>query len=333
LNIQTGYRAVVPATGTTLGTGSNAVSAGSNIVTPISFPMYNAGAYNPPDPNGRVDFENTFYCSSGYPGESLFNDTIVSHQVFDNYFAYDDGTAEKAYFLNLQSNAPGVTAIEYALYVPDTLRGVAIRFARTLPGSEQKEFSIGVYSDITTTGWVTLYQENYLYPSFVDTINKFSIYTFSQPLHLNSGIFYVGIIQPAGGTSDSLQIALDANRTGANHRYFKVLNTWEPSLLDGALMVRPIVGRALALGISEQSKPKLDWTLSPNPTYSKVRLNLPQEANKISFTIYDIQGKALLKGTAGNNPTIDVSSLSPGMYIIDLKGEDGYYKPQKMLKW
>jgi hypothetical protein len=144
-NIPAGYYAKAVSTGATIGTGNTNIVLPQNIETAISFPMYNAGGFNPADPNGKVVFENTYYCTGNYPGESQTNDTIVHQQVFDNYFAYDDGTAEQSYFLNLYPSAPGYTAIEYALYMPDTIRGVAIRFARQTPSAWQKEFSLAIY--------------------------------------------------------------------------------------------------------------------------------------------------------------------------------------------
>lgn len=334
-NIPVGYTAKVQGAGTILGSGNTNATLAPQTQQTISFPMYNAGSYNPPNPNGKVTYENTFYCNSNYPGESKINDTILYNQVFDNYFAYDDGTAEQSYFLNLQANAPGYTAVEYALYAPDTLRGVAIRFARTLPGSETKEFSIGVFQNIAVNGGtdVLIHQENFLYPSFVDTANKFTIYSFTNPIGMPSGVFFIALIQPAGGTSDSLQIALDANRTGGNHRYFKVLNNWEPSQLDGALMFRPVVGSTLPLGISEHAVPELKWAVHPNPATDHLTLSLPGLGkSKTTYTITDVQGKAILNGQARDNGDIDIRNLAPGIYFIRITSEAGYGKPVKILK-
>lgn len=333
--IPIGYTARVVGTGTALGSGNTTTSIGPTADNVVSFPMYNAGSYNPSNLNGKVVYEDRFYCTGNYPNESKTNDTIIYNQVFDNYFAYDDGTAEQSYFLNLFPNAPGATAVEYALYAPDTLKGIAIRFARTLPGSELKEFSIGVYRDIAVNGGsdILLKQQNFLYPVFVDTINKFSVYNFDQPIAMAAGVFYISIIQPAGGTSDSLQIALDANRISGNHRYFKVLNNWEPSLLDGALMLRPVVGSSSILGIEDQNLPELSWSIHPNPATDKVTLHIPALTHKkLSYTLYDMQGKALLHGTTGNNADIDVHSLTAGMYMLHLQSTEGYLHPVKLLK-
>ncbi|MFA6059929.1 MAG: T9SS type A sorting domain-containing protein [Taibaiella sp.] len=334
-NIPAGYTAKVLTVGTNLGSGTINTALSPYTENNVLFPMYNAGSFNPANINDKVVYENKFYCNSNYPNESKTNDTIIYNQVFDHYFAYDDGTAEQAYFLNLQPNAPGATAVEYALYAPDTVKGIAIRFARTLPPSDQKEFAIRVYRDIAVNGGsdVLLYQEDFLYPNIEDTINKFSVYAFQQPVAMNAGTFFISIVQPAGGTSDSLQIALDANRTGGNHRYFKVLNNWEPSLLDGALLLRPIVGSGFQLGIHDQNLPEVKWSIHPNPATDKVTVHLAEINKKTAqYNIVDIQGKLILSGKTADNKDVDIQSLSPGIYFIKLYTESGFTRPLKLLK-
>ncbi len=335
-NIPAGYTAkvTVPTT-TALGNGTTNAPMPSNIEVDAQFPMYAAASYNPPDPNGKVVYENRFYCTSNYPGESKVNDTTVFHQVFDNYFAYDDGTAEQAYFLNLQPNAPGSIAVEYATYVPDTLRGIAIRFGRQIPGNEQKEFALAVYKDIAVNGGTDnlLYQENFLYPYYEDSINKFSVYAFEQPQLLTPGTFYISIILSAGGTSDSLHIALDANRGGVNHRYFKVENTWEPSLLEGALMFRPLLGGRLPLAIQAPQAPELKWNMHPNPAQEQVHISIPGlKQAKAAYRIIDLQGKTLISGSLKAESDIDIKALVPGIYFVRISTEAGYTQPMKLLK-
>lgn len=332
-NIPSGYTAGV-AGGPALGSGTAGVALPSAIESDAVFPMYAAGNYNPPDPNARIVYENRFYCTGSYPGEPVDNDSIVSYQVFDNYFAYDDGTAEQSYFLNLFPNAPGYTAVEYALYAPDTLRGIAIRFARQIPSPEQKEFAIAVYRDIAVNGGTDdlLYQENFLYPYFEDSINKFSIYTFEQPLRLEPGTFFIGIVQ-AAGSSDSLHIALDVNRSGANHRYFKVENTWAPSLIDGALLLRPLVGAALPLSIGTVKGPELQWSMHPNPAREQVHIHIPGLNRKqAQYRVINMQGQTVLKGSLREETDVDIRSLRPGIYFVRIDTEAGYTRPVKLLK-
>ncbi|WP_181358538.1 T9SS type A sorting domain-containing protein [Taibaiella chishuiensis] len=333
-NVLAGYVAKVKATGASLGTGTANSSLPVNVNFTRTFPMYNAGGFSPADPNGAVVYEHTYYCNSNYPGESKVNDTTVFSQVFDQYFAYDDGSAEQAYFLNLLPSAPGTTAVEYAVYQPDTLRGIAIRFARQVPAGTHKEFSIVVYKDIAFNGGSNqvLYQEDFLLPAYEDTANKLSVYRFEQPQLLSTGVFYIGIIQPAGGISDSLYIALDVNRKGGNHRYYNVDGTWQSSQLDGALLLRPLVGPALPVtGIADKTKTQLNWSLAPNPASDYIHIQVADKGT-FDYRISDVQGRILDKGRIVGNADIPVGKLSPGMYFIQVGNGKGYAAPRKLLK-
>ena len=52
--------------------------------------------YVAPTNTSKVVLRNTYYYPPVSPTDRKANDTIVKDAVFDNYFAYDDGSAEKA---------------------------------------------------------------------------------------------------------------------------------------------------------------------------------------------------------------------------------------------
>src|SRR5690606_27774357 len=140
--------------------------------------------FNPSLERGKYTFEQTFATTSIYPGESRQNDTFRAIQNFDNYLAYDDGTAEIAYYLNLFPNAPGETAVKYALYKADTIGGVSIYFPRQVPTGINKEFSFAIYKTIAVDGQQDelIYQQNFFYPEYQEGQNGFSNYVFSEPV-------------------------------------------------------------------------------------------------------------------------------------------------------
>lgn len=324
-------------TGLSLGSENGELTYLAGEEKAIFLPTYPAHAFNPSDPNQKYVFEHQFFLESSYANESKENDTIVSKLIFDNYFAYDDGTAERSYFLNMNPNIPGKIAVEYYIYTPDTLRGVAINFAREVPSAYHKEFYLVVYKDIAINGGSEeiIYQEEYLYPTYEDSIDQFSIYPFSKPVVMEEGRFYLGIIQPAGGFSDSLFIALDRNRNDNNYRYYNVENTWLPSLEDGVLLFRPIVGREIPATVATQKKTSLKWTLYPNPVSgSLLQITIEDESigQSYEYALCDLQGKTLMKGILKNNSTIDVSALQSGLYIISIKNNKGYYAAKKVIK-
>lgn len=333
--VHSNYSATALNTGTVL---QPATAAGSSLVAPngftqLIFPSYPA-TITPLPGDSRVVFQNTFYLSSVAATEPHDNDTIVSDQVFDNYLAYDDGSAEKSYYLNLYPTLPGKIAIEYHLNEPDTMLGMAIYFGRQIPFATYKDFSITVYSALAGINGYgadnVLYQQDLCYPVYADTINHFWYYAFDNPVHLPAGTFYAGTIQPAEGASDSLYFGLDVNRIGGNHAYYNVLSAWNPSLIAGAIMMRPLLGQRLAVGvdkINSQARGKI----YPNPatTFFKVEIGGDMET---SYTICDASGHEVLKGFTSNDKAVDISTLAPGMYIVRLAGNGLSPAPQKLIK-
>ncbi|MCA1746553.1 MAG: hypothetical protein LC655_02575, partial [Bacteroidales bacterium] len=58
--------------------------------------------------------------------DNKLNDTIFRRQVFKDYFAYDDGTAERAYGLRGQGTSNGRFAVRFNSFIADELGGVDI---------------------------------------------------------------------------------------------------------------------------------------------------------------------------------------------------------------
>jgi hypothetical protein len=298
----------------------------------LIFPSYSV-AITPPTSQAKVVFENTFFINPVTPADPSANDTIVSNQVFDNYLAYDDGSAEKSYYLNLYPTLPGKVAIEYHLNQPDTMLGMAIYFGRQIPFPGYKYFSIAVYSALAgVNGYGAdnlLYQQDLCSPTYADTINHFWYYAFDNPVHLPAGTFYAGTIQPAESASDSLYFGLDVNRIGGNHAYYNVLSAWNPSLIAGAIMMRPLLGQRLSVGIKNTGSK--GWKMYPNPANDLIKFDLEGDI-KVNYTISDITGHKLLNGAVSNGTNVDISSLTPGMYFVNITGDGFAGEPQKLVK-
>ena len=291
-----------------------------------------------PGPYDKVVFENKFFLNSSPAGENKVNDSIVLDQVFDNYLAYDDGTAEKSYYLNLFPTLPGKVAVEYHLNQPDTLRGVAIYFGRQVPVATNKYFSVAVYSSITpnSPAETNVYQQDLFAPGYVDTVNHFYYYKFDTPVPLPSGIFYVGTTQPALSGSDSLYIGLDANRVTGNHLYYNVLDQWVSSTVTGALMIRPLLGQPISgTGVSNVAAPfAADWSVYPNPATSTLYFDRGKTARAAAYEITDMQGRLVQTGRlqAEGQSSADISSLLPGIYLVRLQQNGISGQPKKLVK-
>ncbi len=323
--------------GNVLTSGSSSVSLpgyqAEQVTQPFSVPLASLPSY----PGGtKVVFQTEYYLQSTASTGPTVNDTIVKNQVFDNYLAYDDGSAEKSYYLNLFPTLDGRIAIEYHLNQPDTMRGMAIYFGRQIPYPVYKTFNIFVYSALAGVNGspvdVTLDSEEFVVPFYADTQNHFWIYTFSQPLLLPAGTFYAGTQQPAASGDDSLYFGLDVNRVGSNHAYFRVLNVWQPSLISGAIMMRPLLGHYVASsGITDAPVSKKEWKVTPNPARDILQFEFDSDKDAV-YRITDIQGKTLQSGTVSSGKTIDISRLVPGLYFVNIISSGVAGAPQKIIK-
>jgi hypothetical protein len=329
-----GFTAVETTTSTSLANANNTINIPAYSKREISFPVYST-TVTPPDVRSRIVYRNTLFLQSGNPNEPKDNDTIVREQIFDNYLAYDDGTAEKSYFLNLATSLPGKTAIEFRLNIGDTLRGMAIYFGQQVPTAAGKFFSATVYSKLGGIAGgtldVKLYEQELLLPVFTDTVNRFTIYRFDTPLRLEPGVFYLGTTQPANFGSDSLYIGLDANRVGGNHLYFNVLNSWQSSLVSGALMIRPLLGGPVT-GTAVQDMPvkASAHALYPNPCTSTLFISGAKQA-PTHYLISDMQGRTVQEDSYSGHG-ISVESLPAGLYLLRLRQGDYWAAPQKFIK-
>ena len=285
----------------------------------------------------KVVFENKHYIQSTTSTGSVANDTILKEQVFDNYLAYDDGSAEQSYYLSLFPSLPGKIQIEHHLNIPDTMQGMAIYFGRTAPSQSYKSFSIEVYSQLAgINGAVAdnlLYLHDPCYPGYADTINNFWVYKFDTPLPLPAGTFYTGVLMPAESNSDSLYFGFDLNRIGGNHAYYNVLSSWNPSLLHGAIMMRPLMGQDIkASNVNNTTATKKDsWEVFPNPATDNINISFPGDGTA-EYTISNIQGQTLKTGTTVNGTGIDVTTLLQGMYFINITCNGIPGSPKKFIK-
>ncbi len=319
---------------TPLSTGTGNTGIGSNAENGVSFPVY-TNTVSTPAPNSIVTFENTFYLQPTPDTGPVGNDTIKGYQHFYNYLAYDDGTAEKSYYLNLFSTLPGKIAVEHRLNVPDTLKGIAIYFGRQVPLAYQKYFSVTVYSDIAFGGGSDniLYQEDFFVPAYLHQ-NAFWYYKFAQPVILPAGKFFIGTIQPALGSSDSLYFGLDVNRTADNHLYYNVVSEWKKSGIQGALMIRPLFGDffpSVVNGPAVQQRSK--WDVLPNPATDKIRFNYSTATGSdAAYKVVDVQGRVLLSGTVQGAEWINIQALQPGVYFVHLNTDGQNSSPRKIIK-
>lgn len=250
-------------------------------------------------------------------------DSLVYRQGFYNYFAYDDGTPELGYGLE---PAGASLALQYTLMVPDTLYAIQILFNKTLNEANNKLFDLMVWRDQNGRPGQVAYRKIRQRPQFSDELYGFHLYVLDEPVVLN-GNFYVGLMQEESG---SYNIGFDAVNNSKQYLFINVDGTWRSSMIDGALMIRPVFGAPELISVAE-NKSDAHVRISPNPFSHTLNIQLLQpNFNPQQISLYDLTGRLLINMPFVQN--LDASFLKPGFYFIRIEGENSQVITSKILK-
>lgn len=247
------------------------------------------------------------------------NDTIKFVQKFENYFAYDDGSAENG--IGVEPIAGSHLAVAYHLNTPDTLTAIDIYFNSALNDANLKPFYICVWSALDNLPSEILYKTEKLTP-VRDSLNKFVRFELEEGIELEAGDFFVSL-QTKG--NDYLNIGFDRNTNSSNYTYSKTGVNWEQSFLKGSVMLRPYFGYKALVGLQDIETEE-NINIYPNPTSSKLYIQGHLNTKK---QISDISGRVLLS-TYDNE--IDISNFNQGVYILQIENKQGKIETRKIVK-
>lgn len=246
------------------------------------------------------------------------NDTTFSSQVFENYYSYDDGTAEVAYgTIGAQSRL----AVKFEPYESDSLIGIMTNFVESGVDVSNKLFLLTVWDNNNGIPGNVLYKDSIFFPRtplFGDGINNFHTYYFDQPNEVKvkvNGTFFIGWQQ---FDMDRLNIGFDRNLINNDKTYYSLDggSTWINSTVQGTVMMRPVFSTAMDpefAGIKENNSPSInDFTIYPNPTSNNITIRMNQ-GQYHGCELYNLQGKLILET---NDATLDISEYPSGVYFI-----------------
>ena len=273
-----------------------------------------------------IILENKFVLAAGNDNINR-NDTLYRYQRLLNYYAYDDGSAEKAYGL-FGKNAK--MALKYDIAKADSLTGLQIHFANMNANTSFLEFRIFVWTDLQegTNSGTELYgsETSLLTPVLqADTINGFITYPLDQALYIPEEVksIYVGIEQI---NDKYLNVGFDRNTNTNEHLLINYAGQWEPSIFDGTLMIRPVFGNnsfedQLA-GIDDK---EADATIKvyPNPVNGTLFVDVAEQnyAGVYYVQIFDFAGRQILNEQLINRQ-IETGHFSNGIYLLKVFNED-----------
>lgn len=261
------------------------------------------------------------------------NDSTEGTQVFENVYAYDDGTAEKAYgVFGIQAEL----AYKFKAYQPDSLIGIQMHFVPTVNDFSNNLFLLAVWEDDNGRPGEKIYEDEFFFPKqpvYTSSQNKFHTYLFQDTAKVPVGeTFYVGWRQI---DEDRLNIGLDVNHDHSEDIFWSIDggNNWNNSNFLGALMMRPIISSNLdfTLGVEKIKpieKPTYESNLFPNPAYDsfQIRVDTPQPSE---VYIFDAQGRMIDQGRS--DCVFNVNTWKKGFYFVKISFENTVIATHKLI--
>ncbi|HIA10693.1 MAG TPA: T9SS type A sorting domain-containing protein [Flavobacteriales bacterium] len=297
----------------------------STIPVSMSYNCYSPanGCFSPNTDYATLEVVNTLSIQAGDVNNS--NDTLRNDQVFHNYYAYDDGSAEAAY--SLVGNGSKI-AYKFSTITPDTIRAIDIFFAQTTEDVSSENFYLTVWSSIGPD--VIEYQQAFHTPKYEDSLNEFHTYVLDEILVL-TGNYFIGFVQE---NDVDMNVGFDKNTVSNTNLYFNTSGTWTQSVIPGAIMMRPLFGDTVIIpagtpeyGSNNGEELEIEYVVYPNPGKDIIYFEQQSRGQTSDFDeaiemrIIDLYGRIVMKIPASEN-SADVSNLSEGIYFFEFLSRD-----------
>ena len=254
------------------------------------------------------------------------NDTVIHEQLFKDYYAYDDGTAEIGYGLRGKSSAGGLVALKFNSYQPDLLGGAYISFNQVHDSLNLDYYFKLVVWEVLADGFpgsVIWEDEKDYKVEYPTTYPGYAKYEFSEPVPVD-GPFFIGLRQY---NQYMLNIGLDLNnRSSPAVMYYNLQGDWRPTDRKGIMLFRPFLYDA-STGVENSTKAFANLQIYPNPAKDLVYFKIPEEdaGTDPRIDIVDASGRLIRQVVTGSN-SLDISDLNPGIYYIRVvSGSDIYH--------
>ncbi|MGM0478768.1 MAG: T9SS type A sorting domain-containing protein [Bacteroidota bacterium] len=262
------------------------------------------------------------------------NDSTFGEQRFENYYAYDDGTAEKAYGV---TGEQGLLAYRFDAYQPDSLVGIKIHFVPSVVDVSGNLFLLSVWEDNNGQPGDLVYEDEFFFPrqpKYTSDRNKFTIYYFKDTMKVAvDETFYIGMRQI---DEERLNIGFDKNHDVSDRIFWSVDggNNWNNASFPGAVMMRPMVTSKmdylLDIPTYTSSKPAtIEAKIFPNPAAESIQVTT-SSGTVDRITIFNARGQEVLMSTSLNTP-VDVSHLNKGVYFVKLQGDNNQIINKKLI--
>lgn len=280
----------------------------------------------------KVDYHFDVSAEAGESAKVLANNAVTHQQVFSNYFAYDDATAERGYWVESFPENNKI-AVKYGIKKPDTLRAIKFQIFPVYSDNFAATFSVCIWKNFKLRGIYTdndlIYKQSGLkiadlFPEYgVDTLNNFYYAPIRQQYLLNSATFplivsdtiAVGLIIDKPQT---LVLGYDRNNNRSQYNFFvDEVTKWTQSTMSGTVIINPVLGKALPgylTPVKEIKATNYEVKIYPNPAKDQFFIDGIKERSLVE--IYNINGSLLKQMELTQSDYIDIHELSMATYVI-----------------
>jgi len=248
------------------------------------------------------------------------NDTVTYYQVFRNYFAYDDGSAEAGYGLSGSGTVNSAVAVRFHSFKTDTLQAILIYFNESYKQANQNYFNLTIWDDTLGTPGDIMYEKTSLLPVYEDSLDRFTTYILDSAVVIPKGDFHVGWQQ---NSNTFLNVGLDMNRDSRDKNKIRVNGQWSQSSISGTIMIRPVTGHNLLTAAFPVHNYR-HWKIYPQPADHFLYIHYAGDIisnGGLEYSLFDFSGRLVYRRT-GFLETLNVSELQNGIYflVIQQKG-------------
>jgi hypothetical protein len=291
----------------------------------FSLPKYDITGLSGPDPiviNRRISVKED---SKVNLNPFRVNDTIRATQHFYDYYAYDDGSAERGFGFDQNtnpSNIEGQIAYGFDLAKEDTLYAIGTFFNQAVYDVSRRRFKLRIWQSLAGIDGASqdllLFESEDLTPvySLANGQRTFTPYYLDTTLILPAGKFYIGWFQSEMynlnvGWDMNFGNARDPNKKNPN-LYAKSVGGWSNDVPQGTLMMRPHFGSERELyasvysPVASESHPKI----YPNPAREIVHLGGLYD----DIRLFSLSGVEVL--SASDTDELNLQGLTPGIYYL-----------------
>ena len=318
--------------------GTNSpIFPGERDTVTVPFPIMEGGFPSVDSTVSRIDYEiavNTFdnridsgnYDLKYAPIDFRINDTIRQSFVLDDYYAYDDGSAEAALSLNIAGNK---LAYEFTLRNVDStfIYGIDMNTVYSGGSALGKPIDLHVWDNNDGKPGNQLYRQQFVLTGD-NSRTSFSRYEFQRPV-LVKDTFFIGFTVINSGRTP---IGLDKNSSNSDKLQENIDGEWFPvgDRITGFLMMRPFIGPKpdeTITGVEEQLKH--DLQIYPNPS-ADGRFIIKGKADVLK--VLDITGREIAFELYEGGSDTELFIPGRGLFVLHILTQGRVYYRKVIVK-